>query len=73
METLVNDIAIMAARFLGRDDIADYMEWAKDQESISPSADAKLFATRTGSWRCARGNPNIRRGRNLRRTASCFR
>jgi len=48
METLVNDIAIMAARFLGRDDIADYMEWAKDQESISPSADAKLFATSVG-------------------------
>ena len=48
METLVNDIAIVAARFLGRDDIADFMELAKDQDSPEPSADAKLLATSVG-------------------------
>lgn len=48
METLVNDIAIISARFLGRDDIADFMVAVQDDPSLEPSADAVLLATSVG-------------------------
>ena len=48
METLVNSIAIISARFLGRDDIADFMEAVENNSSLEPSADAVLLATSVG-------------------------
>ena len=48
METLVNRIAIISARFLGRDDLADFMVAVQDNPSLEPSADAVLLATSVG-------------------------